>query len=147
MKVSDGCDIQNPRLVDEDTWLWCYGPGWSEERVAARRGWDRSGKWLIFLDENSVVEAWNTIVHATKNGELGFRAKVSTAKPTRFSFSDYVIGVYNEDADDAEDVKRIREKLRELGFGVADKLFYKREATTQAGIYHGDDERASSLVL
>jgi hypothetical protein len=143
----EGLGSSDPRLIRDRQWVWAYAPEWSAERDARRRGWDRSGKWLIFLDSSEVTKAWSTIVWATTSGALGFRAKVSTAMESRFGFKDYVIAVYNEDADDAIAVRELREKLKELGFGVDEKLFYKREATTQAGIYHGMDERSSSMVL
>lgn len=138
---------EDPRLISDRQWLWAYAPEWSAERDSRRRGWDRSGKWLIFFDADQVGAAWDAIRRATAAGDLGFRAKVSTAMESRFKFRDYVIAVYNEDADDAIAVRELREKLRALGFGVEEKLFYKREVTTQAGIYHGSDERSSSLVL
>lgn len=65
---------------------------------------------------------------STENGELGHRSKVATAKrnPNARSAATKVICVYTYDYEDTEDVKRVRGKLRELGFvedGLGVRLF------------------------
>ncbi len=94
----------------------------------------RSGKWLVFVDHESVDELWVKIRKAVEDGKLGNSAKVSTAKPRPTGTSKkHVICVYTYDWTDEVDVKRIREELRKLG--VRNKIPYKSDEDTLRGRY------------
>jgi len=101
-----------------------------------------AGKWLIFLPPEDVNEAWIKVRDATCNRELGISAKVSTAKPNPDSRDNMkVIYVYTPDWRDEEDVMRVRERLRELGF--EDRIGYKRNIETFKGEYSQKGKRVT----
>ena len=93
------------------------------------------GKWLIFVDSAHVDEIWGRIKQATEEGKLGPAAKVSTAKPNPNARNpeNRVICVYTYDWTDKEDVKRIRQELRDLG--ITRKIPYKADRETLSGKY------------
>jgi hypothetical protein len=76
-------------------------------------------------------------VVAVKEGRLGPQAKVATARPNSLAkkAGKHVICVHTQDADDREDVLRVREELRRLGFTA--KISYKTDAATLEGMYNG----------
>ena len=90
---------------------------------------DTAGKWLIFIDKCDVDDAWRKIRDATHNGELGISAKVSTAKDEHSDKK--VIYVFTSNWEDVDDVMRVREKLKQLGF--VDRIGYKRNIETYEG--------------
>ncbi len=96
---------------------------------------DQSGKWLLFVSIERIDAVWEKIKLATEQGLLGDRSKVSTAlkKPNFKDTGKRVICVYTYDSDDADDVRRIREELRKLGF--VGKLSYKTDKDSWAGKY------------
>ncbi|MCP5244100.1 MAG: DUF1917 domain-containing protein [Burkholderiales bacterium] len=96
---------------------------------------ERGGKWLIFLPIENLDEIWEKIRRATEKGELGNSAKVSTAKPNQNAVNENqkVICVYTYDWTDAEDVRRIRCQLRNLG--ITWKIPYKSDEDTYSGKY------------
>lgn len=95
---------------------------------------ERAGKWLIFVESDRVDEAWRKIRDATARGLLGIGSKVSTAKPNPESRdSRKVIFVYTRDWSDRDDVMRVREELRRIGF--TERLGYKRNIETFKGEY------------
>ena len=53
-----------------------------------------------------------------------------------------MICVYTHDATDREDVMRVRERLREIGF--TKKLSYKTDQATAAGVYSNNSEKPIS---
>ena len=63
-------------------------------------------------------------------GILGTTAKVAPKRP---GFYNHVICVYTENYLDMDDVKRVREGLRQLGF--TKKLQYKPDVFTYCGVY------------
>lgn len=89
------------------------------------------GKWLVYRDASEINNAWKLIAKAVFNGELGMSAKVST---TRQGKERYVICAYTYDYLDLDDVKGVREKLRDLGF--EESLCYKPDICTYLGIYY-----------
>lgn len=95
----------------------------------------RSGKWLIFVPEDNVDEVWAIIKQATEKGLLGQCSKVSTAKPNSNATSKAtkVICVYTYDWTDTQDLKQVRQSLRDLG--ITQKIAYKTNLDTQAGRY------------
>jgi hypothetical protein len=103
---------------------------------------ENAGKWLIFVDRDKVDEAWRIIRDETITGRLGISAKVSTAKPNPDSRDDRkVIFVYTRDWRDEADVMRVRERLRELGYG--ERLGYKRNIETYKGEYSKKGKRVT----
>jgi hypothetical protein len=90
------------------------------------------GKWLLYEPEDAINKNWNTIASSTLKGELGISAKVATAKQVGIS-KEYVVCVYTENYLDADDVKRVRQRLRELGY--TQRLYYKPDLYTYLKIY------------
>ncbi len=90
------------------------------------------GKWLLYVPKDSIDQVWKKVAHATLEGELGSSTKVATARQAGPG-DEYVICVYTEDYLDTDDVKRVREKLRGLGF--TQRLYYKPDIYTYLGIY------------
>jgi len=101
------------------------------DEQAALKG-DLVGKWLIFVERPKVDEAWEKISQAVIGGTLGIAAKVSTLAQGRHT---HVICVYTYNYLDRSDVRRVRDRLKELGF--VDRLYYKPDFYTRSGIYHG----------
>jgi hypothetical protein len=103
---------------------------------------ENAGKWLIFVDRDKVDEAWRVIRDETIAGRLGISTKVSTAKPNPDSRDDRkVIFVYTRDWRDEDDVMRVRERLRELGYD--ERLGYKRNIETYKGEYSKKGKRVT----
>jgi len=101
-----------------------------------------AGKWLIFLPPERVDEAWILVRNATCRKELGISSKVSTAKPNPDSRDNMkVIYVYTADWRDEQEVMRVRERLRELGF--VDRIGYKRNIETYRGEYSQKGKRVT----
>ncbi len=73
-------------------------------------------------------------------GHLGNEAKAATAKKNGLARNQWVkvICVYTYDSADVDDVRRVRQRLRELGF--TKQLSYKTDAATASGIYSGTNE-------
>ncbi|MGC1782386.1 MAG: putative phosphothreonine lyase domain-containing protein [Acidobacteriaceae bacterium] len=96
---------------------------------------ENSGKWLIFVSHEHVDEVWEKVRVATEQGSLGDSAKVSTAHRNRNAANPNtnVICVYTYDWTDAQDVRRIREALRQLG--ILSKIPYKANRDTASGLY------------
>jgi len=95
----------------------------------------RNGKWLIFIHVTEIDETWELIKIALNEGLLGKTAKVSTIKqnPNVKDKDTKVICVYTYDSDDEDDVMRIRNEIRKLGF--VKKLPYKTDHATVSGKY------------
>jgi len=98
----------------------------------------QAGKWLIFCDNDTINDTWIKIAQATFNNQLGFGSKVSTI----MSPSDKkVICVYTYDADDEDDVMKVRKTLRTLG--IKGKIPYKTNLATKKGEYASEGKRIS----
>ncbi|MBP1928620.1 hypothetical protein J2741_001167 [Methanolinea mesophila] len=119
-----------PSMTTQMYWIVQDAPGVAPEAIQD----ELAGKWLIFLPPEEVDDAWKKVRDATWRGELGISAKVSTAKPNPDSRDNMkVIYVYTPDWRDEEDVMRVRERLRGLGF--VDRIGYKRNIETFQGQY------------
>jgi hypothetical protein len=108
----------------DDYWIYAQNT-----RVDYPEIW-RSGKWLIFCRKGEALDAtWEKVVEALDAGKLGRSAKVSTMKhkPHESSPDEGVICVYTYSFDDLQDVRRVRQALRELG--VIWKIPYKLDMT------------------
>lgn len=98
----------------------------------------QSGKWLIFCDTDEIDSTWTLIAKATFENKLGFGSKVST---NMIPSDKKVICVYTYDANDEQDVMKVRETLRQLGFKR--KLPYKTNDATLNGQYASEGKRVS----
>jgi hypothetical protein len=104
----------------------------------------RGGKWLVFVKLAHVDAVWEKVKAATEQGLLGGSSKAATMKPNPNATNPdtKVICVYTYDWADEEDVRRVREKLRELG--IVARIPYKADADSRAGDYaHRGDKRIS----
>ncbi|HNX16710.1 MAG TPA: DUF1917 domain-containing protein [Methanoregula sp.] len=127
-----------PSKTTQMYWIVQDAPGSAPEAIED----EHAGKWLIFKDPETADDAWKKVRDATIAGELGISAKVSTAKPNPDSRdSRRVIYVYTRDWADEQDVMRVREKLRTLGF--VDRIGYKRNIETFAGEYAQKGKRVT----
>ncbi|KAI4188521.1 MAG: hypothetical protein L6R41_002083 [Letrouitia leprolyta] len=118
-----------------------------EERLLAKAKETKFtiGKWMLFPYPENVNEQWAIVAEATANRELGTAAKVAPdnddgdRKPR-------LICVYTKDFSDMEDVKRVLERLIELGLvkrkgaaGAEQGIYYKADAFTELGITSGNE--------
>ena len=75
------------------------------------------GKWLAFIPISYADSVWKKIDLATKQDKLGYHSKMST--PVIFEQRKKtlcVLCIYTYDCHDGQDVLRVREELRKLGF-------------------------------
>lgn len=100
-----------------------------------------SGKWLIFCPPSQVDIAWRLICSSMILNKLGPSAKVSTAAARDNDNSNHVICVYTKDHRNKQDVMRVREELRRLGF--TQKLPYKTDCATRKGEYASTGKKVS----
>jgi hypothetical protein len=120
-----------PSTYAREYWLWA-----EREKGEYPAFSERSGKWLLFVADAQVDATWATIKRATKDGLLGGLARVSTAMPNPLGTPGRrVICVYTYDGDDEQDVWRVREALRDLGF--TQRLYWKADQATRDGQYGG----------
>ncbi|KAJ9293102.1 hypothetical protein DTO271G3_8046 [Paecilomyces variotii] len=93
-----------------------------------------SGKWMLFPTADHVDEVWAAVAQATANDELGVAAKVATDNG---SGGGRLVAIYTRDYDDKKDVKRVLERLVELGLvdrGSTRPIYYKCDAYTYLDI-------------
>lgn len=127
-----------PSQTTQMYWIVQDAPGSAPEAIED----ENAGKWLIFQEPGLVDAAWKKVRDATVALDLGISAKVSTSKPNPESRDNRkVIYVYTKDWADEEDVMRVREKLRTLGFG--ERIGYKRNIETFAGQYAKKGKRVT----
>ena len=127
-----------PTKTTQMYWIVQDAPGSAPEAIED----ENAGKWLIFQEPDQVDAAWTKVRDATVALGLGISAKVSTSKPNPDSRDNRkVIYVYTKDWADEPDVKRVREKLRELGF--IERIGYKRNIETFAGEYAKKGKRVT----
>jgi hypothetical protein len=127
-----------PSKTTQMYWIVLDAPGSAPEAIED----ENAGKWLIFLEPDTVDACWKKVRDATVAGILSISVKVSTAKPNPDSRDNRkVIYVYTKDWSDEADVMRVREKLRELGF--TDRIGYKRNIETFAGEYAKKGKRVT----
>jgi hypothetical protein len=112
-----------PTQCTSDYWIHAYGKNFDYT--------SRAGKWLVFCPKEYIDDAWEQIKDATEQGLLGGHSKVSTLKGEKGK--EYVCCVFTRDWKDEEDVMRVREVLRDLGFEKP--LPYKTDEDTLKGKY------------
>jgi len=91
-----------------------------------------SGKWMIYASKEDIDKLWKIVASSVMRNELGISTKVSSAMQKK---ENYLICVYTKDYFDKEDVDKIRNRLKELGF--THKLYYKTDMYTYLNIYSG----------
>lgn len=105
----------------EDNWIWSMPK--------------ESGKWLIFVKVAKIDHWWEQIHQATQEGRLGIYSRVSTQRrfeAYRSKDRSYLICVYTQNAQDKEDVYRVRRALWDMG--IKWKCKYKSMEDSLAGI-------------
>lgn len=114
-----------PSLAMDRFWIQAWAPG----RPAIG---PRVGKWIVFVDTDDVDQAWQEILRALEQGELGPAAKVRTARPHPLWVDDgsRPICIYTSDAGDEVDRERVRRMLAWLGFTPER---YKTDEETRLG--------------
>lgn len=130
-----------PSNTPNQRWIRVF----SENDDQSRINFTRVGKWIINYDnlpnvilspeDNAAWEqydlAWTKIRDAVKKGKLGFSAKTSTIRPSKYPGE--VLIVYTNDFMNREDMCRVYRSLTELGFNQ--ELEYKTDNMTFANIY------------
>lgn len=117
-----------PSTVTDRYWLYAWAP----PALRAVTPW--VGKWLLFVPEAELDDAWAVIEAAVAQGRLGPAAKTRTASPGVPGDWLKVICVYTRDAKDGADRERVRRELQGLGF-------------TQDVVYKSDDDTLRLIDL
>lgn len=117
-------DIPSPTQETNEFWIQAYG----KSNISKA-----PGKWLLFVNKTEVDDVWKKIRQETIEEKLGCSSKVSTKRGWMHKGmpDDYVICVHTPDCKDKEDVLRVRNRLRELGF--TSKIGYKTDEATFKG--------------
>ena len=99
----------------------------------------------MFIPTIRIDAAWEVIDLETREGRLGVAAKVATAMPNPMATSQKIklICVYTYNFEDLDDVRRVRLRLRELGY--TRKIPYKTDAATDEGKYAKSGDKKISL--
>lgn len=118
-----------PPTLATGAWLYaaCENP-WYPENT------DRSGKWLVFLSNQSIDRYWQLIRLSLAMYRLGDEVKVTTG--IRPPGKDHVICIYTYDYADYQDILRIRKELYEIG--IRRPISYKSNEQTRLGQYGRD---------
>ncbi|KAI1082636.1 DUF1917-domain-containing protein [Whalleya microplaca] len=97
------------------------------------------GKWMLFCNVLDVNEVWEVIAKATANNELGIAAKVAPRSHVE-NRTERLICVYTADFGDIKDVKRVAQRLKQLGLVKArgKPLYYKPDVYTYLGLSSGN---------
>ena len=91
----------------------------------------RAGSWIIETNAGAIDELWSVISAATREGVLGYKARVLTAPRTGGPAGEQrEIHVVTYDANDAADVERVRAALAALGIHAG--LRYQRAQSSPA---------------
>lgn len=113
--------------------------------AAAKEKGCTSGKWLLFPMADEVNRIWSLVATATAAGELGHAAKVATDDGSG-NVAPRLICVYTEDFSDKRDVRRVLERLFNMGLvnrkgpmGEERGIYYKADGFTYLGIESKND--------
>jgi len=138
-RMNSDTDLRRPSQVLDEYWLIAVS---KKGRHIPLTG--RTGKWLLFVLSSEVDEVWDRIRLATESGLLREASKVSTARPNPNArdVTTKVVCIYTYDHEDEEDVMRVREELRRLGF--KDRIPYKTDEATLSGKYQVRGDRKIS---
>ncbi|MDQ7025895.1 MAG: DUF1917 domain-containing protein [Anaerolineae bacterium] len=114
--------VQNARMLHDKEAMPSKVPGvyWIEAKNTTDNTLaptPRTGEWRIATTVDVVDAVWASIKQATESAKLGYKSKVSTVPAHGQSHRDErLICVRTYDADDGDDVERVRQALAELGF-------------------------------
>lgn len=101
-----------------------------------------TGKWMLFPSVEQLDQTWRAVVEGVVDNKLGTAAKVATGESDRDP-SARLICVYTKDFSDVKDVRRVLDKLVEMGLvqsnGDARGIYYKYDAYTHLGIESGNE--------
>lgn len=92
-----------------------------------------AGKWMLFPTPDQVDQTWKTVATAVVEGELGIGAKVAADDGLGGA---RLIAMYTRDYADKSDVKRVLERLVDLGLVAARErpIYYKCDVLTYLNI-------------
>nr|OQO27183.1 hypothetical protein B0A51_04443 [Rachicladosporium sp. CCFEE 5018] len=92
---------------------------------------ETSGKWMLFPGPSELPRVWRCIAEATARGKLGPTSKVGTWEPGNDK-KGTLICVYTYDFTDLDDVRRVLDKLVDLGLVIPKlkTIYYKCDAYT-----------------
>lgn len=134
-EVLNECTL-NPSEVPREESDWLYAQNQKYPDV----DYEKTGKWMIFIQKEEIDSVWNQIKEAIKDGNL-WNSKVSTSDP---SDPVHAIMIYTKDYADIDDVISALEYLESSGIKPANKVIhYKTDQQTRAGVYSGGKQRAS----
>ena len=111
--------------------------------AAAKERKCTTGKWMLFPTVEEVDYVWGKVAKGTAEGELGIAAKVAAAEDEGEvdGGKRRLICVYTKDFEDAEDVKRVLLKLKEMG------LLRGEDGGEGRGIYYKCGEWSLPLLV
>lgn len=115
-----------PSLDRSEYWKYAVAPS-----TRSFQSTEKSGKWCLFHDKSEVDDAWVKIKEAIESDTLAPLAKVSTWHSAQQHGGSHVTCIYTYDYTDETEVKRIRDKLTELGY--TQPLKFKRDIDTKEG--------------
>lgn len=127
--------------MEDPVWTWAYR---ATDPAESQPG--KSGKWMLFPRSETAGKVWRIVATATQQGLLGPQSKI-TANPK--PGKQVLVAVCTKDYTDLDDVRRVLNQLRELGF--TDRMSYKEDNATRYGLYQdttaGTGERAAALYV
>jgi len=114
-KGSGTIEIESPSKEDNSWWLQTFGKSSKQYKLEDSGG---SGKWLLFVNKTEIDDVWKKIRQETIDENLGVSSEVSTRKRwvDQGMPDNYMICVHTSNCEDKEDVGRVRNHLRKLGF-------------------------------
>lgn len=99
---------------------------------------DKIGKWMLFYPADQINAIWEKVKIGVREGDL-WNAKVSVFK---IRGKTHAIMIYTKDYSDMPDVIGVLAYLEKTGLKPKkNKIRYKTDAQTRAGIYAGGRER------
>lgn len=115
------------------TWLQAHSP-----KIKFFESNEKTGKWCINLPKEEIDEAWLKIKEACRKNKF-ILAKCSTSRTSGTAqYPLFLICVYTNDWENTEDVQKVRQTLKDIGF--TQPLKYKRDIETINNVYGTDDE-------
>lgn len=118
-------DTRQPSQEKKSPWIMVTISAW-HTTASFPRG-QRPGIWSMQVPRDQVDALWEKIAKATREGKLGKKARVSTARPPKKGQPvqlDHRIDVFTTNAQDTEEAQRVQTALREMG--VTYPLTYRR---------------------
>lgn len=128
-----------PSTFDAEYWIPVDNPHIDKSHI----NYSLVGKWMIFRKWDLIDETWHRVSLSVIQNKLGCSAKVSTRKdnPNSLDQNERVICVFTSNHNDMDDVRRVLQGLRNIG--IDDKIRYKTDEMTYAGVYSVNGQRSS----